>query len=169
MPFIGIISKECDSNFIRNEILKNTDSKLEIFNINNRNIENIKNIRFETIVINDSINKLLENSKYLEEIIRNAKYLVINTDVVKDISILGGVNKNIITYGLNQKAIITISSVEDEDIMICIQKSFKGINEKDIEEQEFNIKIAKNNLKKLCNTLSIFTVLSIYGKFLKKI
>lgn len=169
MPFIGIISKECDSNFIRNEILKNTDSKLEIFNINNKNIENIKNIRFETIVINDSINKLLENSKYLEEIIRNAKYLVINTDVVKDISILGGVNKNIITYGLNQKAIITISSVEDEDIMICIQKSFKDINEKDIEEQEFNIKIAKNNLKKLCNTLSIFTVLSIYGKFLKKI
>lgn len=169
MPFIGIISKECDSNFIRNEILKNTDSKLEIFNINNRNIENIKNIRFETIVINDSINKLLENSKYLEEIIRNAKYLVINTDVVKDISILGGVNKNIITYGLNQKAIITISSVEDEDIMICIQKSFKDINEQDIEEQEFNIKIAKNNLKKLCNTLSIFTVLSIYGKFLKKI
>lgn len=169
MPFIGIISKECDSNFIRNEILKNTDSKLEIFNINNRNIENIKNIRFETIVINDSINKLLENSKYLEEIIRNAKYLVINTDVVKDISILGGVNKNIITYGLNQKAIITISSVEDEDIMICIQKSFKDINEKDIEEQEFNIKITKNNLKKLCNTLSIFTVLSIYGKFLKKI
>lgn len=169
MPFIGIISKECDSNFIKNEILKNTDSKLEIFNINNRNIENIKNIRFETIVINDSINKLLENSKYLEEIIRNAKYLVINTDVVKDISILGGVNKNIITYGLNQKAIITISSVEDEDIMICIQKSFKDINEKDIEEQEFNIKITKNNLKKLCNTLSIFTVLSIYGKFLKKI
>ena len=169
MPFIGIISKECDSNFIRNEILKNTDSKLEIFNINNRNIENIKNIRFETIVINDSINKLLENSKYLEEIIRKAKYLVINTDVVKDISILGGVNKNIITYGLNQKAIITISSVEDEDIMICIQKSFKDINEKDIEEQEFNIKITKNNLKKLCNTLSIFTVLSIYGKFLKKI
>ena len=169
MPFIGIISKECDSNFIRNEILKNTDSKLEIFNINNRNIENIKNIRFETIVINDSINKLLENSKYLEEIIRNAKYLVINTDVVKDISILGGVNKNIITYGLNQKAIITISSVEDEDIMICIQKSFKDINEKDIEEQEFNIKITRNNLKKLCNTLSIFTVLSIYGKFLKKI
>lgn len=169
MPFIGIISKECDSNFIRNEILKNTDSKLEIFNINNRNIENIKNIRFETIVINDSINKLLENSKYLEEIIRNAKYLVINTDVVKDISILGGVNKNIITYGLNQKAIITISSVEDEDIMICIQKSFKDINDKDIEEQEFNIKITKNNLKKLCNTLSIFTVLSIYGKFLKKI
>ena len=169
MPFIGIISKECDSNFIRNEILKNTDNKLEIFNINSRNIENIKNIRFETIVINDSINKLLENSKYLEEIIRNAKYLVINTDVVKDISILGGVNKNIITYGLNQKAIITISSVEDEDIMICIQKSFKDINEKDIEEQEFNIKITKNNLKKLCNTLSIFTVLSIYGKFLKKI
>ena len=169
MPFIGIISKECDSNFIRNEILKNTDSKLEIFNINNRNIENIKNIRFETIVINDSINKLLENSKYLEEIIRNAKYLVINTDVVKDISILGGVNKNMITYGLNQKAIITISSVEDEDIMICIQKSFKDINDKDIEEQEFNIKITRNNLKKLCNTLSIFTVLSIYGKFLKKI
>ena len=39
MPFIGIIAKECDSNFIKNEILKNsTQNKFEILNINQKNI-----------------------------------------------------------------------------------------------------------------------------------
>ena len=170
MPFIGIIAKECDSNFIKNEIVKNsTKTRFEVFNINKKNIENIKNIRFETIVINDDLLSFLKDSKYLEDLIRNAKYLIVNTDIIKDIGILGNDKINIITYGLNNQATVTISSVKDEDILICIQNSFKDIKGHIIEEQEINIKILKNNLKKLCNTLSIFTILSIYGEILQKI
>ncbi|MCI9063209.1 MAG: hypothetical protein HFJ17_01185 [Clostridia bacterium] len=167
MPFIGIIAKECDSNFIKNEVLKNSDnSKFEWFNISQENVENIKNITFETIIINEDISDILSNSKYLEDILKRAKYLIVNSDIVKNVYIQ---TDNIITYGLNSKATITISSVKDEDILICIQKSYKDIKGNDIEEQEINIKIIKNNLKKLCNSLSIFAVLSIYGNFLKKI
>ena len=170
MPFIGIIAKECDSNFIKNEVLKNTTNyNLEIFNINKKNIENIKNIRFETIVINDNLKEFLSSSKYLEDILKNAKYLIINTDIIKDISILGNSSCNIISYGLNNDATITISSVKDEDIMICIQKEYKNIYNQKIEQQEINIKILKNNIKKLCNSLSIFAILSIYGIDLQKI
>ena len=170
MPFIGVIAKECDSNFIKNEILKNSiNNKFEIFNINQRNIENIKNITFESIIINEDIKDLLKYSKYLEEIIKKAKYIIINSDIIKDISILGNNKINVITYGLNNQATITISSVKEEDILICVQKSFKDINGKDIEEHEINIKIVKNNLKKLCNTLAIVTILSIYGESLQKI
>ena len=170
MPFIGIIAKECDSNFIKNEILKNSDGiKFEIFNINKNNIENIKNIKFETIIIDDNVDYLLDNSKYLEYIIKKCKYLIINSDIIKYNITIPTNGIHIITYGLNNNAIITISSVKDEDILVCIQENYKDINGKLIEQQEINIKIAKNNLKKLRNSLSIFEILSIYGIFLKKI
>ena len=170
MPFIGIIAKECDSNFIKNEILKNSDGiKFEIFNINKNNIENIKNIKFETIIIDDNVDYLLDNSKYLEYIIKKCKYLIINSDIIKYNITIPTNGIHIITYGLNNNAIITISSVKDEDILVCIQENYKDINGKLIEQQEINIKIAKNNLKKLRNSLSIFAILSIYGIFLKKI
>ena len=170
MPFIGVIAKECDSNFIKNEILKNSiNNKFDIFNINKNNIQNVKNITFESIIINDEINELLQCSKYLEDLIKKAKYIIVNTDIIKDITFLGMGKINILTYGLNNKAIVTISSVKEDDILICIQKSFKNIIGKTIEEQEINIKILKNNLKKLCNTLAIVTILSIYGESLQKI
>ena len=48
MPFIGIIAKENDSNFVKNEINKNAKlNKFEVININLKSIENIKNIKFD--------------------------------------------------------------------------------------------------------------------------
>ena len=177
MPFIGILSKESDSNYIKNGILKNADkTNFEIININKKSIENIKNIRFDVIVINDEIKEikeLLQNSNYLEEIIKNTKYLLINSDILKEEMLLNKNtihnNYNIITFGLNKKATITISSIKNENILICIQKSFKNAKNKLIEEQEVNIEMSKNNLKKICNSLAIFAILSIYGKKLQKI
>ena len=170
MPFIGVIAKESDSNFIKKEVIKNSrNSKFEIININKKCIENIKNIRFEAVVINDDLTEFLKTSKYLEEIIRNAKYLVINSDVVKNSEILVNSNTNLITYGLNQKATITMSSIKSENILICVQNKFKNIFEKFVEEQEINVEISKNNLKKICNSMAVFSILTIYGEKLQKI
>ncbi len=170
MPFIGIIAKESDGNFIKNEILKNSmHTKFEILNINKKSIENIKNIRFDVIVINDNFADLLKNSNYLEEIIKNAKYLVINSDIVKNSEVLVNSKKTVITYGLNQNATITMSSIKTENILICIQNKFKNAKRKMVEEQEVNIEMSKNNLKKVCNTMAIFAILTIYGEFLQKI
>lgn len=169
MPFIGIIAKESESNFIKNEVLKNSSLKFEFVNINKASVQNVKNIRFETIVINNEISDFLNVSKYLEELIINAKYIIVNSDIIKNIDILKQYNSNIITYGLNQKAMITISSIENENILIFIQNKLKNINDNEIEEQEVNIKINKNSLKKVSNSMAIFTILLIYGNFLKKI
>ena len=173
MPFIGIIAKESDSNFIKNKITKSSKkTNFEVININKKSIDNIKNIRFETIVINDEIKELLNNSKYLEEIIKKAKYLIINSDIIDNLDFLSFfVNNttNIITYGLNKKATVTISSIKSENILICVQKSFKDVKNKHIEEQEFKIEMKKNNLKKICNSLAIFAILTIYGENLQKI
>ena len=148
MPFIGVIAKESDSNFIKNEVLKNSEkNKFEFINISKKSIENIKNIRFETLVIDSDMTEFLKTSKYLEELIKNAKYLIINSDIVKNAEVLINSKTNVITYGLNQKATITLSSVKSENILICIQEKFTNIKGKNIEEQEVNVEISKNNSK----------------------
>ena len=170
MPFIGIIAKESDGNFIKNEVLKNSKhTKFEFININKKSVENIKNIKFETVIINDDLTEFLKTSKYLEDIIKNAKYLIINSDIVKNADLLVNSEKNIITYGLNQDATITISSIKSDNILICVQKDFIDIAGNNIEQQEFNIEIQKNNRKKVCNSMGIFAILTIYGESLKKI
>ena len=169
MPFIGIIAKESESNFIKNEVLKNSvNNKFEFININRQNIQNIKNIRFETIVINEELQNFLKDSKYLEDILKNSKYIIINSDVTH-IGDYFNEKNNIITYGVNQKAMITISSVEKEKILICVQKPFQSIRGTLIEQQEFNIEFIKNSFTKICNSMAIFAILTIYGEDLKKI
>lgn len=170
MPFIGIISKENDSNFIKNTLTRNSKTnKFEIVNINKKSIENVKNIKFDILVINENIENLLKNSKYLEDIINKAYYIIINSDIKNNLSLLKNVRTNIITYGFNAKATITISSINDENMLLCIQRSVKDINGKIIDEQEFSIKIEKNNMNKLYIILIIFTILAIYGEILQKI
>ena len=62
MPFIGIVGKVNDSNFIKNGLTKNSENtKFEIININNKSIENIKNIKFDVLVINENNFEILNN------------------------------------------------------------------------------------------------------------
>lgn len=170
MPFIATIAKENDSNFIRNSIIKNgCEKKFEVINVNLSNIENIKNIKFDIIVIDQDIKEFLTKSNYIYKLIENSKYIVINSDIIKTYDFVKNKNIKIITYGLNKKADFTISSIADTKILVCNQKEIERADNKLLEEQEFNIIIKKNNLKKVHNTLPIFIILSIYGIFLKKI
>lgn len=170
MPLIGIIAKENDSNFIKNEILKNTiKTQFEIININKRSLENIKNITFEILIINENVKELLKTSKYLEDIIKRAKYLILNSDISNDLEFFKENKINVVTYGLNRKATITVSSIKEDNVLICVQRNIENISKKIIEEQEFNIKIEKNNIQKTYNVLAIFGVLSIYEEKVKNI
>ena len=169
MPFIGIIGKENDSNFIKNEIIKNSKTtNFEVININQKSLENIKNIRFDVLVINENIEKLLRYSNYLEKLINNTKFLLINLDTKIRISNFKYSEKKVITFGFNNHSIITISSIKEENILICVQKKFFGIISR-IDEQEFNVELKKYNINKLYNILVIFTILQIYGEILQKI
>ena len=169
MPFIGIIAKENDCNFIKNTINKNAKlNKFEVININIKNVENMKNVKFDVLVVNENIEDMLNKSLYLENIIKKANYVIINSDIKNNL-LLKNVTTNIITYGFNEKATITVSSVKEENVMFCVQRSITGINKNHVEEQEINIKIRKNNVKKIYNVLAIFTIFEIYGEFLKKI
>lgn len=168
MPFIGVYAKENDSNFIKNEIFKNSlKTRFEIVNINGRSLENIKNITFESIIINEDVNEMLKTSKYLEDIIKRAKYLILNSDISNDLKFFKDNRINVITYGLNGKATITVSSIKEDRVLVCVQRNIENVSNNIIEEQEFNIKIDKNNIQKTYNMLAIFTILSIYEEKVK--
>ena len=170
MPFIAVIAKENDSNFIKNSIVKNTKNSIfEIININEKNIENMKNVKFDIVIIDEKIDDFLERSNYISNIINSSKYVIVNSDIIKEYEFVNSSVVNMITYGLNKKADFTISSVKDSTVLACLQKPIRKINNEILEEQEFDIIIKRNNLKKIHNMLPIFIVLCIYGNFLKKI
>lgn len=107
MIFIGIMS-ECKSYENIKEKLKNED--INLIHINKKSIKNIKNIKFETLIIDINLEEF-EQEEIIEQICTNAKYLFINTDLNIDNDLKIKPKKGIITYGLNQKATVTVSSL----------------------------------------------------------
>lgn len=137
MPFIGIIAEEKSENYIRRQIVEKLKLReSSVLFIKEKSIENIRNIKFETIILA----RKFKNMKLLNKMLENTVYLIINTDRIKDIEELYKQNLKIITFGFNSKAQITASSVTDDDILICIKQDMKTINGKTIEAQEIKVK-----------------------------
>ena len=79
MSFIGIVSESKDFELIKAEVIKNIkENKLNIININKTSVENVQNIKFETIIINTSLEKMQDKKEIIERICKNAKYLILN-------------------------------------------------------------------------------------------
>ena len=115
----------------------------------------MKNIRFEILVIDSDISKYIEERKLIERLCSYARYLVINTDLNKVIENIN--NNKIITYGLNQEATVTISSVTESSTLICLQKNLK-IKDKFIEIGEKLVKRDETSKLKIYEILIIFII-----------
>lgn len=167
MSFIGIIAENKDFKFLKNivsEELKENNSKVEIININSKNVDNIKNVRFETIIICSSLDKFECQQESIKNILSNIKYLIINSDIQNEKNILPEELKfEIITYGLNQKATITASSINEDDIIICLQRNIKNIKNRVVEANEFDIKLDKDRGETIYNVLACFSILLMYN------
>ena len=162
MPLIGIIAKKRDIQAIKKEL---QESNIEIIEITKEAIRNVKNIVFEEIIILEDINLEIEEYKYMNEIISKAKYLILNGDI--EIEVLKEINIEkpikVITFGFNTKATITISSVKEENIIVCLQRDIEKIDGDIIETQEKEIKISKENNKKIYNKLAVFIIKELHN------
>ena len=166
MAFIGIIA---DSKY-EMQIKRVLESKLNsqnkehtIIAINDKSINNIKNIRFETILVMD-LSKVEASSESLNELLKNVKYLAINADMESSLEVVNNKELNIITFGFNSKATIIASSVE-ENFIISVQRKIVDINKKTIEPQEIEIKIKEKRLANNShNLMGVASILLIYGK-----
>ena len=152
MSIIGIIAKEKRVNQIKKQIQKE-NLNIEFVCINNKSIKNLRNIKFEIFIIEDSLMKLQENKEYIKDIMKKAKYILLNSDINISEENFKDVELKILTYGLKQKSTITISSVKQEKILISIQRAFKNLNEKIIEQKEVPVELDVNSDKNIYNLL----------------
>jgi len=87
-----------------------------------------------------------EASPVLKEIIpRLAQegYLVVNADDKAIFPYLSPSNARLITYGFNNKACITASSVTDDSLHICIQRAFTALDGAERDPQEFSANVGQ--------------------------
>lgn len=157
MFFVGIITNQKNETYLKNELVRKMPLENIIF-INDKNISNVKNIKFETIIIDAKIKNKFE----LRKILSNAKYIILNSDIELDINILNDLNLVVITYGFNNKSTFSVSSITENSMIICLQRIIFGKNEKKYEPQEYEVKLQKNVDKYAIIAMSIFNI--IYGK-----
>lgn len=162
MSFIGIISNKRSFENIKNE-LKNIQDNISIIHINIKSITNVKNIKFEIIVIDENIKKFENNRECLKCICNNAKYIIVNSDINKNYKIENREKAQVITYGLNRKANITVSSISDTNILIYRQKVFENRNKIKQEIEESNIEVKEKNRLKVYEILIIYIIKCIYN------
>lgn len=156
MLLIGIITDQKSENDIK-KLLDNNNFLVEnnVIFIKEKNIDNIKNVHFDTVVINKEFEKMDELNKLLV----NAKNIIINIDTNIDNKDLNIVNSNLITYGFNSKSSITISSVTDDDVLIYLQRNIYN-NYEEIEVQE--IKIENNPNYSIYDLIIVLTMFLMY-------
>lgn len=157
MPLIGIIAKNKDIQAIKKEIENN---KIEIIGITEQSIKNLKHIKFDEIIFLEDIKLRDETYKCMSEVISKVKYLIVNGDI--EIKILKEIKTEkpirVITFGFNSKATITISSVKEDKIMICLQRNIERIDKKMLETQEKEIDITNKKTRKIYNNLTVFII-----------
>ncbi len=175
MPFIGIISDEKNENFICQKIQHELNlSDSSVLYIKEKSIENIRNIKFETILLAREFEKV----DILKTMLKDTKYLIVNSDIETNLNILDNLELTVITYGFNSKSTITASSVTDDDLLICIQRNLIDINGKEIEPQEINVcktkvdlkdnqeaqRFNSETIKDASSIMAIMSILLLYGK-----
>lgn len=158
MTFIGVIS---DNKIFENINIHLKSDKFKLIHINKKSIENIKNIRFETIIIDSNLEKFKQEENIIEQLCLNSKYLIINTDINLKFNISNNNKINIITYGLNQKATVTVSSITDTDVLIYLQRNIRTVTNKMVEVEEKRIKVNENNKLKIYEILIIYIIFLI--------
>ena len=154
MFFVGIITNQKNEAYIKKELLKIGIEKNVIF-INEKNITNVKNVKFETLIIDDKV----ENKTQLRKIIEGAKYIILNSDIPIDLELMDNLNLTVITYGFNNKATFTVSSIEENNIIICLQRIIYNKNNEVVEPQEFKLEVPENVEKHIAIFVYIINIL----------
>ena len=68
-----------------------------------------------------------------------------------------------ITYGFNSKSTVTISSVKEDKILVCMQRDIEKSDGKIVEAQEKNIYLGGPKNKKVYNKLIVFILNELHN------
>lgn len=164
MAFIGIVCEKQKYEFVKNNISKDMNKNdISLININKKSINNLQKVKFDAIVFLNSLDKMDDETEAINNICKNVKFLIINSDLEVKNNPFYNIKTNIISFGLNQKATVTFSSITDEYILISVQREFKNSQNKRIEQGEYNCKINKIDRTNLHEILALFIVENLYS------
>ena len=139
MSFIGVLTERKNEAYLKKQL---EGEKLDtIYFLNENTIENMRNIKFETLLLGKEIEK---KQDIIRSITNKIKFLIVNSDIPRNLEILKDLDVTLITYGFNSKATLTTSSIEDNRVMICLQRNLENIYGEEIESQEMKIETKKN-------------------------
>lgn len=140
MFFIGIITNQKNEIYIKKELV-NLLSEDNIIFFNDKNINYLKNIQFDTLLIDSN---LKEKEKELRKVISNSKNIILNSDIEYNKKLIDNLNLMVITYGFNNKATFTVSSIDNNKAIICLQRIIFNENNEEIEPSEYEVKLDQN-------------------------
>ena len=163
MSFIGIIANSKNFEGIKQYLYHQQKEKAyQIIHINSKSIENVKHVKFDVIIITCSFENILPQKHMVEQLCLGAKYLILNADSFIPLEFFIKEKITIITYGLNQKSTVTISSINEENALIALQRSFKNITGEEIEMGEKSLELDENHKLSPQDILVVAIIFLIY-------
>ena len=154
MFFVGVVTNQKNELYMKNKLCKIMPVENIIF-ITEKNITNIKNIQFETIIIDAKIN----NKTEIRKIVANSKYVILNSDIDANVEMMNDLKLTVFTYGFNNKSTFTVSSIQEKNMIICLQRIILNKRKRIIEPQEYEIEIEENIDKYAIIATEILTLL----------
>ena len=146
MAFIGVVTEPRMELQIRQNLrrkFEKINEKKTIILVNKNSIKNLFNVKFDFLIIDRNI---FNNNDDLIKIILNSNRIIVNADYDENLEPIKNLKLNVITYGMNSKATLTLSSVGDNEVLLSLQRAIKNYNKELVEPQE--IKISGKNLSK---------------------
>lgn len=146
MAFIGVVTEPRMELQIRQNLkrkFEKINEKKTIILVNKNSVKNLFNIKFDFLIIDKNI---FNNNDDLVKIILNSSRIIVNADYDENLEPIKNLKLNVITYGMNSKATLTLSSVNDNEVLLSLQRAIKSHRKELIEPQE--IKISGKNLSK---------------------
>ena len=163
MAFIGIVTESKAELQIRQNLKREFERinvKKTIIIINKNSIKNLFNVKFEFLIIYRNI---FSNNDDLVKIVLNSDRIIVNADYDENLEAIKNLKLNVITYGMNSKATLTLSSVSDEGTLITLQRAIKNSKKELVEPQEIKIS-GKNFSKNLYVEMILAIFLIIFDK-----
>ncbi|MCL1845816.1 MAG: hypothetical protein FWF77_07925 [Defluviitaleaceae bacterium] len=153
MPSVGIVGN--DGREMTRAFLRMSNGTASCYHITDRQ------------PVGPKVNVLVaaEASPVLAQIIPSLgsdDFLIVNSDDKKIFSMLESLPKNfsrLITYGFNNRACITASSVTQDGVQVCVQRGFCGIDGTEREPHEFSARTSGENSMSVLGAAAAWAVL----------
>ena len=163
MSFIGIVTESKTELAIKQNLkreFQRINAKETIIIINKNSIKNLFNVKFEFLILDKNI---FSNNDDLVKIILNSTRIIVNADYDENLEAIKNLKLNVISYGMNSKATLTLSSASDEGILLSLQRGVKNNKKELVEPQEIKI-LGRNFGKSLYVEMILAIFLIIFNK-----